>query len=223
MSNNISCLTEEHIAFEDMADFIFNEDVSLEIAAKFNKHMMECSKCYQMYDALYTLHESMDEYLNAETDGEKLRTRIFEVLWSVRKSEPVEKLVAECGRFRHWISLEVNSAKRLVQMDASDFAHPKLVTVMKSSTGDDSEKITQSVIRSSLSDENNNRVSIGLDGTLSLYFSLSEHPVGQRVILLPDDPEAVPQIAALDGYDSSISFVRFEGICPGQYTIAVEQ
>ena len=146
----------------------------------------------------------------------------MEYLYTLEEKRSKEMLVKECLKFKLWLSFGVQRAGIFAHR-GTEFTHPRLKTVMKSSAEGDQEEEVETVLRSSVIDGQRNRVSIGLDGTLSLYFDAEEHAAGQRVLVLPEDEEAVPQMLELTRYDDRISYVRFEGIQPGEYTVVVEE
>lgn len=215
-----------HISFDDMADYIFSDGRTedfIATAARINNHVMECEQCRNMYYTLLTLHDEASAYAERTNLKEKTLLRVISYFYSIGISKPIESLLDECRRFKLLLSFNIKSMKELSGYPASGFTYPKLVTVMKSSNDDNNLEESESVIYSSLIDQNKNRVSIGLDGTLSLYFDAKEHSAGKRVMVIPDDENAAAQMIELTKYDNSLSFVRFEGVAPGQYTIVVEE
>ena len=224
MSNNT--LSHEHISFDEMSEYIFSQKAPAEfmsVAARINKHIMDCPVCRKNYDALMQLKDETEKLASYESLDEKIATRIFAFLLSLEQSKPVRTIVDECLGFEKWLSFTIKNMREIMETQSAGFSHPKLVTVMKSATSGEDAEETETEIKSSLFDRKRNRVSIGLDGTLSLYFDESDHSAGKRVIILPDDAEVSPQMFELTRYDDSISCVRFEGVVPGQYTIVVEE
>ena len=106
-------------------------------------------------------------------------------------------IAEECLGFEKWLSFSVKNMREIMEMQSAGFSHPKLATVMKSAAPGQDPEETETEIKSSLSDRKRNRVSIGLDGTLSLYFDAADPSAGKRIIILPDDPEASPQMFEL--------------------------
>ena len=223
---SINALSNEHISFDEMSEYVFSKKAPPEfmsVAARINKHIMDCPACRKNYNALMSLKDETEKMVTHESLDEKITTRIFAFLLSLEQSKPVRMIADECLGFEKWLSFSVKNMREIMEMQSAGFSHPKLATVMKSAArGQDLEE-TETEIKSSLSDRKRNRVSIGLDGTLSLYFDAADHSAGKRVIILPEDSEASPQMFELTRYDDSISYVRFEGIVPGQYTIVVEE
>lgn len=216
----------ENISFEELSDYVFSSnrpDNYLTYAAKMNKHIMTCPSCKRNYEALMCLRDETEKLENYEPLDEAIRTRVFALLYSVENSKPVRAIVKECMNFEKWISFNIRSLEEIVQEQSMGFTHPRLATVMKSSVPGQDVEETEGEIKSSLCDRNRNRVSIGLDGTLSLYFDAREHSVGKKVIILPDNTDEMPQMIELTRYDDSISYVRFEGVTPGPYTVVVEE
>lgn len=214
----------EHITFEEMVDYVFVEDRPndfFETAAKMNYHIMNCEECGKMYNALMDLNESVLQYNSVETEEQRIFIKVFGALYMLNSDKTVSALVEESKNFKVWISFDIINQQEIMSCNNNSFIHPHMVSAMKSSTDDEAE-ISNTEIQSSIFDKNNNRVSIGLDGTLSLYFDSSQHKAGQRVILLPDDEELETKIIEMKRYDSSICSVRFEGITPGKYTVVVE-
>ncbi len=215
-----------HIDFSDMAEYVFSNGKSesfLKKAAVINKHIMECPECYKTYSALLLLQEKAEKYASLETNGEKLFSRLLRFFFSEKNNQPIEQLVNDCMRFKVWLSFNIQNMKDLIQTSAQGFSNPHLVTVMKSATGKDGVEEVKSVIRSSLIDKDKNRVSIGMDGTLTLYFDSNVYAEGKRILILPDDEDDDPVMIELMRYDDSISYVRFEGIKPGKYTVMIEK
>jgi hypothetical protein len=217
--------TISHISFDDMVEYVFSNKLTVDFVrkgAKINNHVMNCPECYRMYLSLMDYHEKVEQFLNCETGEESIIMRILSFLFSEDAGRPIESILEECRRFRKWIAFSVKNFRELVQGELPGFSHPRLATVMKSASGKSNTEEVESEILSSLFDKAKNRVSIGLDGTLSLYFDAKNHSVGQRVIIMPDDPNKSPQMLELTMYDDSITHVRFEGINPGQYTVLLE-
>lgn len=223
---SIDLLNSEHISFDEMSEYVFSKKAPAEfmsVAARINKHVMDCPACRKNYEALMTMKDETEKAVGFESFDEKINTRIFAFLYSLEQSKPVKAVVDECLKFEKWLSFTIKNAREIMEPQTAGFSHPKLATVMKSATPGQDVEETETEIKSSLFDRKRNRVSIGLDGTLSLYFDESEHAEGKRVIILPDDPDMSPQMFELTRYDASISYVRFEGIAPGQYTVVVEE
>lgn len=215
----------EHFSFDDIMNYVFSEDTSSDFinkAAKINNHIMVCDECNMMYNALMSLNESVLHYNSIESEEQRIFIKVFGALFMMNKDKTITKLVEESKGFKVWISFDIVNQQEISSRLSNTFMHPHLVSAMKSST-DDEVIITDTENRSSLYDKKKNRVSIGLDGTLSLYFDSSEHKAGQRVILIPDDEELEAKIIEMKRYDSSIFSVRFEGIAPGKYTVVVEK
>jgi|GEM_PF-7063043 len=215
-----------HISYEEMADYVFSDGRRsdfIKTAARINRHVASCPVCGELYRTLMALRDRAEEYAAVETVEEKLLTRLFRALLITEPGEAAEALLEDCRRFKLWLSFRVKNLQELAGDAASGFTYPRLVTVMRSDTGPDGVEKTESVIRSSLFDRQKNRVSIGLDGTLSLYFDSAEYAAGSRVLILPDDSDADPRMIELVRYDDSICYVRFEDIRPGKYTVMVER
>lgn len=191
MNNTIA---SDHISFEEMSEYIFTDkrpDNFVAIAAHVNSHVMLCPDCKAVYNALMSLKDEIDKIEPHESLSEKMKTRILGFLYGIDCSRPIASLIDECLGFKMWLSFTVKSMKELTQSTWIGFSHPKLATVMKSSTDIHDVEVTESEIKSSLYDHKKNRVSIGLDGTLSLYFDSAEHSVGKRIII-PDDTDVNP-------------------------------
>ena len=214
-----------HPSFEELSDYIFQNRFSmdyLKTAARINKHVMECPECYNMYQAMLTLREQVDVLSEYESERRSLAAKVFNFLNVHEKGRPKEAVISECLRFKKWTSFQIESMKESIFTALSGFSHPTLVTVMKSSTGQDDSEEVESTIYSSLSDNGKNRVSAGIDGTLTLYFDAAQYQPGQRVIVLSEDDAALSQMAALEHYDNSLLYVRFEDVIPGQYSVLLE-
>lgn len=212
--------TSEHLSFEEIADYVFADTRPPDFimtAARINQHLRKCEECGAMYRALLELYDRANSYAVAGVEQEKLLTRIWKALSAFEPGKPMEQLARDCLCFREWCSFYINAGRELI--GASGFSHPKLVSVMKSADGENDPKEVESVIRTSIMDQDKNRVSIGLDDTLSLYFDALAHSAGQKVLLLPDEPESIPQMAELAEYDGTLTYVRFEDAAPGRYTV----
>ena len=223
---SINALSTEHISFDEMSEYVFSKKAPAEfmsVAARINKHIMDCPECRKNYNALISLKDETEKIVAHESLDEKITTRIFAFLLSLEHSKPLRMIADECLGFEKWLSFSVKNMREIIEIQSAVFFHPKLATVMKSAALGQDLGETETEIKSSLFDRKRNRVSIGLDGTLSLYLDAADHSAGKRVIILPDDYEASPQMFELTRYDDSISYVRFEGIVPGQYTIVVEE
>lgn len=224
MSTKVS--ENEHIPFDELSAFVFAKNTSkdfLSVAARINKHLMACPSCKKNYYALMNVKDEIEKAARYETFDERIETRVFAFLYSKKHSSSLQAIVKESLRFKKWVSFNIRSMKEIVSVQQPRLAHPVLASVMKSSTSGSQADEVKTEIKTSLYDRNRNRVSIGLDGTLSLYFDASSHPAGKRVIILPDDATKSPQMVELTRYDDSVAYVRVEGIAPGEYTVVIEE
>ncbi len=226
MNSTTSGAYPSHISFEEMANYLFSDGRDkdfLATAARINKHVMECEDCRKLYSTVIALRDEADAFARHENLAERTILRIISYFYSMSIQKPIKTLLDECKRFKLLLSFNIKNLRELAETTASGFSYPKLVTVMKSSTDENKVEESESVIYSSLIDQNKNRVSIGLDGTLTMYFDNKEHSVGKRVMVIPDDETMQLQMIELRPYDRSLSYVRFEGVTPGSYTIVVEE
>ena len=228
MANTILFKTPKgcpHIDFEELAALVFSDgksDSFLRKAAIINKHVMECPQCFEMYQGLMLLRDRADQYAAIGSSAEKNLVRVFQFFFSKATGQTLEQILNECSRFKTWLSFSIKTSRDLLQASTPGFSNPRLVTLMKSLDGGKGVEETETTIRSSLFDKDKNRVCIGMDGTLSLYFDSSVYGAGKRVLVLPDDMDADPMMIELVRYDDAINYVRFEGIKPGKYTVMIE-
>lgn len=216
---------EVHPTFEELSAYIFPAAFSgeyLRTAARMNKHILECSECREIYQALLALRDRVEARSAAEFEARSLAARVFSLLRAQEKGLSKEALLSEYLRFKKWASFQIANGKEAIGTALSGFSHPTLVTVMKSSVGQDDSEEVESTLYSSLSDSGKNRVSVGLDGVLTLYFDAAQRRPGQRVIVLSEDDAAQSQLAALEWYDDSLLYARFEDVIPGEYSVLLE-
>lgn len=214
--------TSVHLSFEEISEYVFADTRPhgfMKTVARVNQHLAQCPECRTVYQALLELYDRANEYAASGAEREKVLTRVLRAVSAFHPGRPAEQLVRDCLRFREWCSFRVSNRWELA--GGPGFSYPKLVTVMKSADGENGLGEIESVIRTSLMDRDKNRVSIGLDGTLTLYFDAVSYSAGQEVLLLPDEPESIPQMAELVDYDGTMVYVRFEDTAPDQYTVLV--
>lgn len=215
----------EHISFEEMSDFVFGKNRPadyMNTVAKYNHHIFKCDECAKMYDVMMSLKEEIDKANAYETPLEKVRTKVFRFLCRNSGKKTAGELVDESKGFGLLLSFNVKSLRELIQNAAEGFSHPKIAVASRYSASGDTVSESESTILSCL-DDGKNRVSIGMDGTLSLYFDATEYEEGKRVILIPDDEETEPVMQILGSYDDGVSYALFEGVEPGEYAIVVEK
>ena len=218
----------EHVSFEDMTEYVFHNnaldnDSFVEESARIQSHIFNCKECRTLYNALLTLKESLDAFDTYQTSQEILFSKVFRFFY-MSGTIPAEKITELCLKFRKWISFGFIDIKEIFSVSSDTlFNHPKLIGIMNSVSDDKSGGDRETLIKTSLIDKNNNRITIGMDGTLSLYFDSTKHPEGKRIIIIPDNDNADTKMLELTEYEESISNVRFEGITPGEYTILIEE
>ena len=221
MTNN------EHISFEILSEYVFYDDkdlLELFDYAKINQHLMQCESCMKKYNALVSLREAAYQYSELKPAEFRIMIRLFEFLYSKSQSKRIQDIVKECLSFKKWLTFSIKSIKELVQIQSPGFSYPRLATSMKSSPSDRSGSTSSNEIRSTLCDGNMNRVSVGLDGTLSIQLNALEYPVGKKVIIVSDDAEQAPQMMELTRYNDLLNNVRFEGLKPGdEYSVFYEE
>lgn len=217
----------KHIEFDDMVEFIYAtsaDDSFTQKAFEINKHLMVCAECREVYEQLLTTREAIEESCFEMPTEERVVIKVLETIYkksntiaSVRVM--VDGLIEKIKRKQSFIGINVFSLSEISTsnfLSGHCFYHPQAIGVSKS-TGDsqENEKMMDVLI-----DDKYNRISIALDGTLSLRFQKHMCPAGSIVYLVPNgDGEAV--CGEAKDYEDGLTRIVFDDIEPGDYTIVI--
>ena len=216
-------LQDDHIPFEELSDYVFSSkrpDRYPSMAFAYNRHIMACPDCKKCYDALVTMKEELESAQSYQKADETVFARMMGFLHSLGTSQTVKDLMEECRRFRKLLSFRLGDFGTIYGL-TEGYSYPRLSMVTKSTAGNQKSDDAGAEIKTSLLGKNN-RISIGQDETVTLYFDRNDHADGERVMILPVDADSEPQMLELTRYDSSLSYVRFENIKPGEYVVLTE-
>ena len=225
----------EHITFNEMVDFYFADtldDSFIEQAAKINAHLVECAGCMQDYEALQAIEESFNRC--TDRAGDRAKAELLEGIYCAESEHnpdcvSVSNCVAYLKRLKFKILVTIDDIDTLVCQKLDEvgdlFRYPQFATAAKSISESDGKQnpVQAGEIKSMMLDSRKNRVSIGMDRTLSLYFKKDECPADTLVILIPDASGSQPHFAYTRLYDEANVVVRFEDVHPGSYKVTLSE
>lgn len=223
----------KHITFNEMVDFYFADtldDNFFEQAAKINAHLVECADCMHDNEALQATEESFNRC--ADMAGNRKAELLEGIYRTESEHNPncvsISGCVARIKRLKSKILVTIDDIDTLVCQklgEASDmFRYPQFAaakSISESTVKQDPIQVGE--ITSMMLDSRKNRVSIGMDRTLSLYFKKDECPADTLVILIPNSSGIKPRFEYTRSYDEANVVVRFEDVHPGSYMVTLSE
>ena len=225
----------EHLSIEDMISFISMTKVDedfFEMAARVNSHIYKCRECRENYETLLAASEAIE---NAVLFVPKSQMAYFNLIKGLylfeNKREKTKKKLSECidaiKDLTYLVQVNVASLGEIAcnsLSGESQFYHPAFAVGGKSFSNSP-EDVQTGIIKSTVIDEDNNKVTIGQDGTLSLFFNKDECYPGTIVILIPEDASQEPlfEYSVEDSHSEDMAVVKFEDVTPGNYTVAFKE
>lgn len=202
------------------------------MAAKVNSHIVKCQECREIYESLLAIDEAMEKAVTMVPKSQRIRIKLIERLYHFEnKNEETKKRISEYAdilkELTYSVRVKVESLGEIVcssMTGGSQFYHPAFATSGKTFSSDE-ESVQTGIIKSTVIDDDNNRITIGPDGTLSLFFNKSDCYPGTLVILIPEDSSQEPlfEYAMKDSHNEDMVVVRFEDVTRGDYTVAFKE
>lgn len=221
---------EDHITFEEISEFFFPSEVNesyLKTVARVNSHAMQCPLCKKRYAALLKYADTVDLKRSAMEQNEKNNLFVLRALCSLKAtSQEMENAIASCiehiQSLSTYVLVKIKDFSEIVVDSMSsgiNYRYPAFSTVPKSAG---SSGQTTGIIKSSVVSDADNRISIGLDGTLSLYFNRETCDEKSWVLLAPTGEHQIPYYKRLERYDDHQYVARFFDITPGEYLVILQ-
>lgn len=217
----------EHISIDEMMAFIFAEkldDAVLAASARIDAHMAQCDQCWETYSQLMAAKEAFDQVGGYMPKSERIAQKILMGLIELQSRQEaaaarISDYASVLSSLKAAVKLKVDGLCSLIggQLAGGNEYYNPMLAVATKSTGFNSEE--PNVVQSTLVDKNKNRVTIGLDGTLSAFFNQEECPEGTLVLLIPTEGDTEPGLQFAERYDAHTVAVRFDDVEPGEYVI----
>ena len=223
---------EIHISSEEMLEFFSANRITpeyIKLLARINAHVSSCEECRKAYDSLHDADEALDKIITYIPESQRLKLNLVKglYLFENEKTEGKHKIQASISSIKEIsaaIQLKVVSYSELAWEALSggnQFYHPAFATSVKSS--EDGSVRADGEIKSTLIDDESNRITIGIDRTLSLFLNKNECLVDSIVILIPVDGKMQPYFEYATSYDDKTVVARFDDIEPGEYSVAFKE
>lgn len=225
----------EHITFDEMAEFITATGITpeyMKLAARVNSHLVKCEDCRETYETLLKANDAFDEAISYVPVSRREKLRFFLALYTfVNKGTSVGVKLADCAemKFKSFVKFKVQSFTELVYekiAGSREFYHPAFaVSLMSNKMSEDEKDDDKSgVMKSTLVDDETNRVTVSLDRRISLFLNKSESMQGSLIALVPvDGTRGEPRFAYPMDYDEKKLVVRFTDVEPGEYIVACKE
>ena len=209
-----------HIDFDEIVRFALCERIDneyLELAARINRHILQCPECLKMYKAINSFCESFEE---AALDR-SIDHRMVRVLESIYKNGTEQQMLDHLlSDFKNKIkdkssviSINVKSNEEISFSDNAggfNFFHPS----------DKLEGVTRvPECKNILVDAHSNEISLSTDGKLSFKLDKNMFKDGDVMYLVSnDDSEDVSLKIAKETEDGTLE-VSYDGIKKGDYSV----
>ena len=210
---------ENHISFEEISEYIFGENKAetfFEQEKRINSHIMKCSECYKMYEALVNLDEKIDDYKFFRMLESEKRVRLINALKKAYSNLSISKIIDMVYSLAELTAFKIESNMRTI-IGTNGYYNPKFADVMKSTSTDD--KIKERELKSTIVNSENIQICISLDGTLSIYASSADYKEGQKIALMPKDTEKEILIKEFKEYNCDTLYARFFDIDSNEYEV----
>lgn len=215
----------KHIDFDDMVKLVYSEKVDneyTELAARVNKHIYSCPQCMRSYEAVCSIREFQEEYQGEVSAERNIIARIMQKIYknnslSIPLNNIVDSLIDKIENQKSLIEIKLKSFCEIATSNFESgfcFYHPQSVGVSKG-TGD----YVGTELKDVLIDDNYNRISIALDGTLSIRFQKQLIDEGDSVYLIPYDENSEVLIGTAKISEDGMTRVSFDDVVMGDYVI----
>ena len=197
-----------HPEFEAIAEIIFAKKIDTDYfrkAAQLNAHLTACPECKKIYDVLLTAADRAEAYVLYTVQTERAAAQ-------EEKKIALQDLIQSGQSFL----LKVKSLREIIAEELTMYHPVQLATVKSAGEHRENVKMTSVLV-----DEGGNRIRVDEDGSLSLYFDRAAMPVGQMVVLIPEDQTKQEMIGIAEEYDRTTTRVYFDGIEPGAFRVLV--
>ena len=221
-----------HISAEEMITFFSANRVDpdyIRLLARINAHILECEECRKEYNALHDADEALDKIASCVPESQKMKLNIVKGLYIFEnKRSEGKKRIQECISALKDISLSLklkvlsyNELGWEAIAGGNKLYHPAFAASVKSSGNDGDMRSGE--IKSTLIDDDSNRITIGIDRTLSLFLNKKEYLANSIVILIPTEKNIQPYFEYAASYDDKTVVARFDDIEPGEYIVAFKE
>lgn len=223
-------MTDEHVTFDEMTAFFFPEKPDADyrrLASRVNAHLMGCPSCRKRYDALLDFSEETERSAAAMTPAQQRRMTILRALYGLRATsdemaQAIDRLLDRAHELTASVCVRIRSFGELSAVGIGNglqYRYPVFSTVPKAAG---EAGATTGISKSSVVADDRSRISIGLDGTLSLYFDRSACSRDAWVLLAPTGEGQIPYYKPLEAYDERQLAAHFFGITPGEYLVILQ-
>lgn len=215
-----------HLSVTEIAEFCTAKAVNpsfLALAARVNSHIVSCEECRETYHAFLEAGEAIDklevsrplQHPRSGIELEHIKAQLRDIGLSISKF------------VNGWSGLNI-SIPTLQELECeaidamTNLYHPPYAAVAKSLDSKAlSRKAHPPVIKSTLTDGGGSRLSVGEDGTLSLFLVPGEADVDTMVALTQEKDESTTQFQFLQPYDGETLTAKFMNIIPGNYYVSL--
>lgn len=212
-----------HYSFDEIADFIYDKNPSLEKVMEINKHLYSCNECRKTYEAILEVYDAIEEWNRVYSKENAMKIRLVNVANRIKASNQrlaakIYEMAKEIGRSAQNLALQIPSLSE-IEAFAGDvmFQHPQLAVVTKSTA---TVTPVDEYIKSQVIDfENSRRVSIEEDGSLTMYLPLDAELLDREVILISDDESDEVISGKIKKYSEKEMYVCIDDVRPGKYMI----
>ena len=201
----------EHIGIEQMMDVIMATHVDSEYMRKIaaiNAHIMKCDECKQVYQNLLNADDTLETELALARGQEN---QVVESSKDNSASGLTERLRLSIISFAELIVESLDSL--------CEFYHPAIAGMAKSYSDNDC-LARDDRIRSSVVDDDKNRISISRDRTLSVYYGKQYYHVGDTIEIASVHDQTMKFESVFEDYDSQTVVARFNDMEIGEYIVS---
>ena len=215
----------EHLSLDELVKFIGAKKVDSEffsLAARVNSHIRKCDACRQEYNTLLAIDHSISR-LSVQKDTYAAGDNQIASMLTQAKGYLQKAGLTITSLKKGWgtLKLRVESLRALeCEMAESVFElyHPPYLAAAKSVSKTGSDRPVQpAMIKSTLTDGQGSRISVGEDGTLSFFLANDGDMQNSLVALFPESPDGTAQFGKLGICDKKTLSVHFDDILPGEY------
>lgn len=220
----------EHISIDEMMEFLFEkklDDSFLALSAKINAHLAKCDTCWEIYSKLVMAKELFNRIEEYTPRSERIAQNLLEGIIVFKRKQDMAVRISDCidtiAKLKIAVKLKVSEMYDLVSEQlagGNQYYNPTLAVAPKSAGLESQTDTGPKAIKSTIVDENQNRISIGLDRRLSAFFNEDVCPDNTLVALIPAESNMTPYFRYATTYEEGTVVVRFDDIEPGEYMIA---
>ncbi|MBQ6621215.1 MAG: hypothetical protein IJH75_00065 [Mogibacterium sp.] len=216
------------LSFKECEEFIYHKGRVtpdyLRLASRVLEHIRGCEACNEMYRTMLEAHDAAEEILDHAENGLTVKEKVLRALRNYRNAS--EELLEGWSRKLDDPSLEFPlqiKSRREIAMEGyrgkMAFSHPVVAGTSKG-YGGNVFRMDGEQMRSILIDEDFNRISIEMDGSLILRLDPKLAPEGGYAMLVSKDYDLV-LIEEIEAGVDGMSQVYFEDVLPGEYVVVI--